>query len=178
MIPPSVIERFWSKVDRSAGPDGCWLWTAGTFKARNGYGQFYVGTGRADRRTVPAHRFAYELVHGPIGDRRLFVCHRCDVPACVNPLHLFLGTQADNMADCAAKGRHHSSLTDGRAPVGEAHPLAVLNDALVREIRRSTETTTAIARRLGVSRCAISGVRNGTTWRHVADADDPREMVP
>jgi hypothetical protein len=95
-------ERFWAKVDRSGGPDACWLWTAGTFRLRNGYGKF--GADPAASRTVYAHRFAYELSHGPIPPG-LLVCHHCDNPPCCNPAHLFLGTIADNMRDMSDKGR-------------------------------------------------------------------------
>lgn len=75
---------------------GCWLWTKGTHKY--GYGFFkYAGD-------VTAHRAGYRLYRGPIPEG-MHVLHRCDVPQCVNPDHLFLGTQVDNNKDCAQKGR-------------------------------------------------------------------------
>lgn len=94
----SAIERFWPKVNRG-DPSGCWLWTAGVFKM-GGYGQLNIGNGVI----VRAHVFAYKILIGQV-QKGMFVCHKCDVPRCVNPEHLFLGTQRDNMRDAAKKGR-------------------------------------------------------------------------
>jgi hypothetical protein len=141
-------QRFWRKVDKSGE---CWLWKAA--KTR-GYGAFGVTHGRV----VPAHRFSWELVNGPI-PVGMFVCHRCDTPACVNPAHLFIGTNADNAADMAAKGR---------ASKGTARWKAKLTEEAVREIRKSTERGVDLARRFGVCAAQITAVRKGYEWRHVA----------
>lgn len=94
------MERFWAKVN-VAGPHDCWEWTAGTDRA--GYGRISLG-GRGDRRLVGAHRASWQIVNGPIPDG-LFVLHSCDNPPCVNPQHLRVGTNADNMADMVVRGR-------------------------------------------------------------------------
>ncbi len=99
------IARFWSKVDRSAGPDGCWPWTGRC--DRKGYGRFQLA--RRDHRT---QRVALAIDGRDPGP--LYGCHHCDSPSCCNPAHLYAGTQFDNMRDCVSRGRHV-------APRGEAN---------------------------------------------------------
>jgi hypothetical protein len=115
-MTPAECERFLSRfvVNETTG---CWLWTSTRLtdsygRPRNGYGVMRIG-----RKMQRAHRLSYELHVGPIPDG-LFVCHACDVPACVNPGHLWLGTQADNMRDKKRKGRArggNSRLTESAA---------------------------------------------------------------
>lgn len=86
---PSVLARFWSKVDKSAGANGCWLWTAST--NGHGYGKF-----KFNGRCVSAHRFSYELATGEsLGDR--YLDHKCHTPGCVNPRHLRPVTNKQNL---------------------------------------------------------------------------------
>ena len=89
-------ERFWQKVQKIK--DACWKWNGTKFDT--GYGAFW-------RNGKQCHvvRLMWEITNGDI-KQGLFVCHHCDNPNCVNPDHLFLGTQKDNMHDCIAKGRH------------------------------------------------------------------------
>src|SRR5579875_69826 len=89
-------QRFFAKFDKH--PNGCWIWNAG--KDPGGYGVFCI-----DSKTVRGHVWSYEHFKGPRNG--LFVLHRCDTPACVNPDHLELGTNADNMKDCKEKGREN-----------------------------------------------------------------------
>lgn len=162
-----VADRFWSKVDRTHGPDSCWEWTAARVQ---GYGQFCV----RDHKPTRAHRVAWLLVNGEIPSG-LFVCHRCDNPPCVNPAHLFLGTPQDNMADMLAKGRKATGwhlLHPERIPRGEANHYAKLTTANVIEIRgvaSNTERDLRFAERFNVSLHTIRSVRARKTWRHVLE---------
>jgi len=94
----SLEERFRSKTDKTT--DNCWLWTG----AKNGFG---YGTIKIDGKTINAHRTALELegIDIPSG---MLVRHKCDIAACVNPDHLELGTQSDNMQDMYDRDRHPS----------------------------------------------------------------------
>lgn len=96
LFPPNTAERFWLKVDKTAGPDGCWPWLG---SVRKGYGAFSVRG-----RCLTASRVAWALEAGTDPTER-FVCHRCDNPLCCNPAHLFLGTASDNQIDMLRKGR-------------------------------------------------------------------------
>lgn len=102
--------RFFKHVGKR---DGCWLWVGAI--ASNGYGVF-----RALGKTQRAHRVAYALAKGPIPDG-LDVCHECDVRACVNPSHLFLGTRRDNILDMVAKGRQNFQVHPEKLARGDKH---------------------------------------------------------
>lgn len=93
--------QIWEHIDTTGGPGACWTWQMG--RTLFGYGRVKVA-GLGERK---AHRYVWELTNGPI-PHGMLILHRCDVPPCVNPSHLFLGTHADNMADMHAKGRHPS----------------------------------------------------------------------
>lgn len=161
------MKRFWDKVDRSPGqgPEGsCWGWTAGCNRA--GYGQFKHG-----ERIVGAHRMAWKLERGPIPEG-LCVLHRCDTPGCVNPDHLFLGTNADNSQDMVRKGRHLVGHREkGRKQQGEKNSLAKLTDDQVLAIRREWAadgvTKQALANRHGVDRTVIGKIVRDKAWRHL-----------
>lgn len=133
--------------DVKLNDNGCWIWQKSC--AKMGYGQISV-----HNVSRSLHRLAYEAYRGPIPNN-LEVCHRCDVRACCNPEHLFLGTRLDNVSDMIAKGR-------GSKPpliTGTANPKAVLSFAEVEEVRR--------LRTSGMSQRAVAKLFNcgqATIW--------------
>jgi hypothetical protein len=107
-----------------------------------------------------AYRVAWELTRGPI-PTGMYVCHHCDVPLCVNPDHLFVGTHADNTADMMTKNRQAKGVRQGSAK---------LTDDAVREIRACWLTMASqpeLAREFGVTQAVIWAIVNRRTWRHV-----------
>jgi len=148
-------DRFWSKVDKSAGPDGCWLWTG--FLDRKGYGDFHT-TGKGKR--AYAHRVAYELTFGPVEDGKE-VCHSCDNPRCVNPSHLWIGTHADNMRDATVKDRHARGERNGHAILTKADILAIRDEYAKGASRRD------LSARYKTCRANISLIVTGKRWKHV-----------
>ena len=144
--PYKTPDYFWSKVDKSGGDDACWEWTGCTGTSGYGFAMYH------DVRTR-AHRVAWGLANGPIPEG-LRVCHACDNPRCCNPAHLFVGTQADNMADKVAKGRW-------------GKPGVHLTSEQVLEIRAklaSGVTQLAIAQAYGATRQAISAIATRRNW--------------
>lgn len=125
---------------------GCILWTGPI--GNHGYGYLQLNKVR-----YTSHRLAYETLIGPIPDG-MMVCHTCDVKSCVNPDHLFLGTSADNMADCARKGRQARKLTDEE----------------VKQIRSVVGGNRMLLGRLyGVSDTMVRKIQQGEWWRHLPE---------
>jgi HNH endonuclease len=158
----------WLLAKRTIDPaSDCWIW--GGYTKPTGYGQTYD---QGSYKLV--HRIAYEHWVGPIGE--LCVLHRCDNPPCFNPEHLFLGTQADNVADMEAKGRsvqprgddHWTRQQDADLQRGSGHHHARFTEDDVRAIRADTRTRGEIAATYGCSLAAIDHIRARRRWRHVA----------
>ena len=151
-LPPATVVRRYieERVERDP-TTGCWLWTGSL--ASNGYGRASIWNHR-----WLAHRCSYDAFIGPIqGD--LFVCHRCDTPACVNPQHLFLGVAQDNSADMVSKGRVSR-------PKGERNTQAKLTESDVRDIKRrlGREPAVQIANDYGVAPQTVASIKSGKSW--------------
>ena len=140
-------ERFLKYVEKT---DTCWIWI-GCKSA--GYGAF-----RVNRKNIRAHRFSYELYKGKIPSK-LLVCHSCDNPICVNPSHLWLGTNLDNQKDCIKKGRRNS----------ENNRSAKLSWNDVHKIRRlyadKKYNGVELSRMFGLTHSKIYALLNFKTWR-------------
>ena len=144
--------RFWDKVNVTS-PSGCWLWKGA--KDCEGYGFIK----RKDGVQLRAHRMSYEFYQGPIPDNYQ-ICHHCDNPSCVNPNHLFAGTNSDNMRDCIRKNR--------KPPVrGTKNPMAKLTDNQVIDIRKDTRPSKAIAGEYQITPDYVNTIKRRGTWKHI-----------
>lgn len=135
---------------QAIGESGCWIWT-GTSTSL-GYGEL-----RLNKKRHYAHRFSYQIHKGQIPDG-LVVRHQCDIPACVNPEHLKLGTQRQNVIDSVVRGR-------ANRPKGARNGSAKLTPEQVREAFLSNDSDCEIARRLSVHSSTIRNIRLGRVWR-------------
>lgn len=156
-ITQNDIDRFWKYVNVASEND-CWIWT-GTLDA-NGYGVY-----SAKRVLYKAHRVSYFLHHKSI-DKNLMCCHSCDNPPCVNPNHLWLGTQGENSLDRHKKGRTRTGHLRG-----QDNPGAKLTENDVRFIRKNHNhcefSTRKLAAMFGVCQTKIRQVLSGQAWKGV-----------
>lgn len=158
----SLKERFEEKYI-PVTESGCWIWIA-ALNDSCGYGSIGDGEGN----TILAHRASWILHKGEIPEG-MCVCHKCDVPSCVNPDHLFLGTQQDNMDDRGNKNRSN------RKPniFGNKHPFAKLTEEQARDIKFGAEKQAFYHRKYGVPRQLVSDIRCGKTWKHINETQYP-----
>lgn len=145
-LPKSIIERLYRKVVHSES--GCWIW--GGARNSGGYGHLTI-----NGVTKTANRVSWEEHNGPIPEG-MYVLHRCDVRACINPKHLFLGSAKDNTHDAISKGRLNK--------VGEAHHNSKLTQAQVLEIRQNSKSHEDIAKEFGISKSHVSSIKNFQRW--------------
>lgn len=146
-----LSERFLEKTRRDSS--GCLIWI-GAVNA-NGYGTLIV-----DGKIETASRVSYQLFVGPIPPGAL-IRHKCDVRACVEPAHLHPGSDADNRADCVARGRAHGAQ-------GEKNVRAKLTADLVVQIRGFSDSTSVLAVRYGLNRTTTQRIRARSIWRHLS----------
>lgn len=158
-----IKDRFMSKVEMVT-ESGCWIWMASTLIPsakskgnRVAYGCFTVG-----KKSISAHRASYKFFVGYIPDG-MSVCHSCDIPLCVNPSHLFIGSHKDNMQDMVKKGRAKQCV-EHQFKRGHLHHSAKLTLQQVCEIRESTGSLRSVAAKFNVTKDAIWAVRKGITW--------------
>jgi hypothetical protein len=134
----------------------CWEWL-GSLNQEGWHGQWRSKDGRIEL----THRASWRLFKSEIPGG-LFVLHRCDNPKCVNPTHLFLGNQTDNMADMYRKGRDRQGVSKG-----EEHGMSKLTSDAVLEIRTSNESGVVLARKFGITPTTVCDVRKRRIWKHI-----------
>lgn len=170
------LARFWAKVDKDNGPiirdelGRCWIWTAGKFT--DGYGTISI-----NGKSLMAHRVSYAIHHGHIPSDFL-ICHACDNPPCVNPSHLWPGTNKDNGADCTAKGRRAKGDRNGmrkhpnRVMRGEDHGKSKLTTLEIEAIRaRYSEgkiSQKRLAAEFGICKATVYYIVHRKVWAHIA----------
>lgn len=144
--PPE--ERFWAKVDRTGD---CWLWRGAKSSAGYGYFRPYPDT------QMRAHRYSWILSHGHIDDDEL-ILHKCDVPLCVRPDHLFTGSQHENVHDCIEKGRFVTGTKNGMSKLTDG------DVQRVRDLLAAGKSQSEIGRLFGVSQTAIWSIAHERCW--------------
>ena len=151
--------KFWSKI-LTGEIDECWECVAICLD-KDGYGRFWINC-----KKISAHRFSFQLFHNRLIKDKMFICHKCDNPSCVNPHHLFEGTHQDNMTDQKNKGRHVCNPNKG-----EKNHKSKLTEKQVLEIRakyaKGGITHKVLAKEYGVHLSTIGFIINRKYWTHI-----------
>lgn len=149
------MERFWSKV-KIGNPNECWEWIAGPY--HNRYGIFWL-----HGKNISSHRMAWQIFHKkkiPIG---MLVNHHCDNMRCVNPRHLYIGTNEDNNRDTVTRRRRVNN-----APKGIKHSKCLLKEFEVLRIYSDKKHSyQELANIFNVSPSAVRSIRRAKTWKHI-----------
>ena len=160
-----LLEKFNSRLPETLSDDICWEWQG--HKDKGGYGILHQYGILHHGKSLRAHRVAYEIHYAEPLDE-LHCLHRCDNPSCVNPFHLFSGTNTDNMKDKVAKGRCYTGNQKG-----QSNGNSKLTDSVVKEIRLLYNgggyTTVQLGKKYGVTRSTISYIVNNKTYTHLLE---------
>lgn len=154
-------DKFWKRVTKHSDSE-CWLWMSHV--DRDGYGHFQFRHNK-DKQKIRAHRVSYMLANNCVVDSDVFVCHKCDNRACVNPNHLYLGDNNTNIADCVLRGRTARGVKNTNSKLTEEQVLRIKLKLADSQSRGS------IAKEFDVSKSTISYIANNRTWKHVLVGD-------
>jgi hypothetical protein len=173
-----LIERFFNSIDESESVEKCWNWTK--LKKEKGYGLIsYSSSASQNYYREAAHRFSYRMHYGEVIPKGIFVCHKCDNPKCVNPFHLFLGTNYDNVQDMVRKGRgskgeKHSKTLQQAAKLGLYNTNVKLKKEdvfKIIELRKQGLTYKAIGEMFGVDYSNIYKITKGKRWQYLLSGE-------
>lgn len=167
-LPPKLGRNFFERYDHMIQPEpntGCWLWlgaaTPGRVSVGVGYGMINLGRKNGRTNLEYTHRAAYETVHGKGSAFGLIVRHACDMPLCVNPDHLSLGTHKDNAQDMVRRGRSLRGMRATRARLTDSQVAQIISQS------RAGIHQRVIAKSFGVDQSAVSLIASGKRWSHV-----------
>lgn len=157
-------QRFWLKVDKR-GPDECWEWKE--LLSIGGYGRFYFKKDDGKLIQIYAHRLSYELSTGDILKEKK-CCHRCDNPKCVNPSHLFSGTQLDNIRDALKKGRFYTG--DHKGELNGRSKLSTPQVKCIRELSKAGSTCVFLGKIFRVAHSTVNRISTGKYWSNICQS--------
>lgn len=168
-LTDSDIARFWQRVDRSGGPHACWPWIPLWGKKTEGYGSFYV-----NGVSVRATHVALTLEGRPEpSDPELRGLHTCHYPPCTNPLHLYWGTQKENMRDMLEAGRGNKAygerFSKSKLRAEEVYDIRRLYDETKRMERGRRSARIGIAKRFDISIDNVLAIGRRKTWKHLPE---------